>query len=147
MVICRSVAVNRSRARIGKGAGYSDLEVALLIEAGLVTADTVIVAPVHALQAIDEVIPETFHDFRVDLVVTPDEVIHCGAPRRPTGLVWEDLREDQIASIPALSAATRRNASASKEYVGRSRRWSRRPTWSRRRCGRTRLEWLWTPGG
>ncbi|MEZ0107912.1 5-formyltetrahydrofolate cyclo-ligase [Catenulispora sp. EB89] len=103
VVICGSVAVNRSGARIGKGAGYSDLEVALLTEAGLVTAKTVIVAPVHALQVIDEPIPETSHDFRVDLIVTPDEVIRCEEPRRPTGLVWKDLRDDQIAAIPALS--------------------------------------------
>jgi 5-formyltetrahydrofolate cyclo-ligase len=32
LVVCGSVAVNRSGARIGKGAGYSDLEVALLID-------------------------------------------------------------------------------------------------------------------
>ncbi|MEU0646132.1 5-formyltetrahydrofolate cyclo-ligase [Streptomyces umbrinus] len=40
-VICGSVAVNRSGARIGKGAGYSVLEVALLI----VTPDEVIQCP------------------------------------------------------------------------------------------------------
>jgi 5-formyltetrahydrofolate cyclo-ligase len=75
MVVCGSVAVNRSGARIGKGAGYSDLEVALLIEAGLVTEDTVIVAPVHGLQVVDGDILETEHDFSVDYIVTPDEVI------------------------------------------------------------------------
>jgi 5-formyltetrahydrofolate cyclo-ligase len=34
-VICGSVAVNRHGVRLGKGAGYSDIKVALLIEAGL----------------------------------------------------------------------------------------------------------------
>lgn len=53
VVVCGSVAVNRFGARIGKGAGYSDLEVALLIEAGLVTDDTAIVAPVHGRQVIE----------------------------------------------------------------------------------------------
>ena len=103
IVICGSVAVNRSGARIGKGAGYSDLEVALLIEAGLVTEKTVIVAPVHTLQVIDEPIPETAHDFRADLIVTPDEVIRCEHPHRPKGLVWADLTDDQIAAIPVLA--------------------------------------------
>lgn len=103
MVIWGSVAVNRSGARIGKGAGYSDLEVALLTEAGLVTEDTVIVAPVHSLQVIDDEIPESAHDFSVDLIVTPDEVIRCTNPRRPSGIIWGDLREDQIAAIPVLS--------------------------------------------
>lgn len=102
MVICGCVAVNRSGARIGKGAGYSDLEVALLIEAGLVTERTVIVAPVHALQVVDEVIPETSHDFRVDLIVTPEGVIRCDQPYRPAGVAWDDLTEEQIAVIPVL---------------------------------------------
>jgi 5-formyltetrahydrofolate cyclo-ligase len=103
MVICGSVAVNPSGARIGKGAGYSDLEVALLTEAGLVTPETVIVAPVHQLQVIDDEIPETAHDFSVDLIVTPDNVIRCANPRRPPGIIWDDLAEEQIAAIPVLS--------------------------------------------
>lgn len=104
VVICGSVAVNRSGARIGKGAGYSDLEVALLIEAGLVADKTVIVAPVHQLQVVDEEIPETKHDFSVDLIITPDEVIQCPNRRRPRGLVWEDLTEEKIKAIPVLAA-------------------------------------------
>lgn len=102
LVICGSVAVNRSGARIGKGAGYSDLEVALLIEAGLVTEQTTIVAPVHTSQVIDEDIPETPHDFSVDVIVTPDEVIRCVTPRRPHGVIWEDLTPEKIAAIPVL---------------------------------------------
>ncbi|MFK4102918.1 5-formyltetrahydrofolate cyclo-ligase [Streptomyces sp. NPDC019531] len=108
VVICGSVAVNRSGARIGKGAGFSDIEVALLIEAGLVTDETVIVAPVHQLQVINEEIPETEHDFSVDLIVTPDEVIECPNRRRPRGLVWNDLTAEKIEAIPALAARARR---------------------------------------
>lgn len=104
LVVCGSVAVNRSGARIGKGAGYSDLEVALLIEAGLVTEETVIVAPVHHLQVIDEDIPESEHDFSVDLIITPDEVIECPNRRRPQGLVWSDLTAEKIEAIPVLKA-------------------------------------------
>jgi 5-formyltetrahydrofolate cyclo-ligase len=104
VVICGSVAVNRFGARIGKGAGYSDLEVALLIEAGLVTEQTVIVAPVHQLQVLAEEIPETEHDFSVDLIVTPDEVIECPDRRRPQGLIWNDLTAEQINSIPVLAS-------------------------------------------
>jgi 5-formyltetrahydrofolate cyclo-ligase len=107
VVLCGSVAVNRSGARIGKGAGYSDLEVALLIEAGLVTEKTVIVAPVHPLQVVDEEIPETEHDFSVDLIITPDEVIRCSNRRRPEGLIWGDLTLEKIAAIPVLVARQR----------------------------------------
>jgi 5-formyltetrahydrofolate cyclo-ligase len=104
VVVCGSVAVNRSGARIGKGAGYSDLEVALLLEAGLVTDDTVIVSPVHALQVVEEQIPETEHDVSVDFIVTPDEVIPCSNPRRPAGVVWDDLTPEKIEAIPVLKA-------------------------------------------
>lgn len=104
VVVCGSVAVNRAGARIGKGAGYSDLEVALLIEAGLVNDDTVIVAPVHQLQVIDEDIPETEHDFSVDYIITSEGVIPCPDRRRPNGLVWNDLTPAKIETIPILKA-------------------------------------------
>jgi len=104
MVVCGSVAVNRRGTRLGKGAGYSDIEVALLQEAGLIDPSTVIVTTVHALQVIDEAMPETEHDFSVDLIVTADEVIECGPQRRPSGLYWNHLTADKIAAIPVLAA-------------------------------------------
>jgi 5-formyltetrahydrofolate cyclo-ligase len=104
LIVCGSVAVNRQGVRIGKGAGYSDLEVALLTEAGLMDARTVIVTTVHELQVLDEPLPETAHDFSVDVIVTPTEVIFCGPPRRPVGLYWDHLSAEAIAAIPALAA-------------------------------------------
>jgi 5-formyltetrahydrofolate cyclo-ligase len=62
-----------------------------------------LVTTVHALQVIDEPIPETDHDFRVDLIVTPDEVIDCQAPREPPRILWDHLDEDKIAAIPVLT--------------------------------------------
>lgn len=107
MVVCGSVAVSRSGARVGKGAGYSDLEVALLLEAGLVTDETVIVAPVHQLQVVDERIPEQEHDVSVDYIVTPDEVIRCPRRPRPEGLVWANLTAEKIEAIPILRVRRR----------------------------------------
>lgn len=107
LVVCGTVAVNRRGARVGKGAGYSDLEVALLTEAGLVGPETVIVTTVHPLQVIDEDIPETDHDFRVDLIITPEQVIECGSPRRPTRIVWEHLSCEKIRAIPVLAERRR----------------------------------------
>jgi 5-formyltetrahydrofolate cyclo-ligase len=104
LVVVGSVAVNRRGTRVGKGAGYSDIEVALLQESGRIGPSTVIVTTVHQLQVIDEPIPETEHDFSVDLVVTPDEVIECEPQRRPTGLYWNTLTPAQIAAIPVLAA-------------------------------------------
>ena len=104
VVVCGSVAVNRRCSRLGKGAGYSDIAVALLQEAGRIGPSTVIVTTVHPLQVVDDVVPETEHDFSVDLIVTPDEVIECEPPRRPTGLYWNNLTAAKIAAIPVLAA-------------------------------------------
>lgn len=104
VVVCGSVAVNRRGSRLGKGAGYSDIAVALLQEAGRIGPSTVIVTTVHPLQVIDDAVPETEHDFSVDLIVTPDEVIECEPQRRPTGLYWNNLTAAKIAAIPVLAA-------------------------------------------
>ena len=104
IVVCGSVAVNRRGTRLGKGGGYSDIAVALLQEAGRIGPSTVIVTTVHPLQVIDDAMPETEHDFSVDLIVTPDEVIACEPQRRPTGLYWNNLTAAKIAAIPVLAA-------------------------------------------
>lgn len=104
LIICGSVAVNRGGVRLGKGAGYSDIEVALLAQAGLIGPATTIVTTVHPLQVLDEEILETSHDFSVDVIVTPDEVITCTPPRRPTGIDWDKLSAEQIAAMPVLQA-------------------------------------------
>ena len=104
VVVCGTVAVNHSGVRIGKGGGYSDLELGFLVEAALVDDDTTIVTTVHPLQVLDEELPETDHDFRVDIVVTPDEVIRTGARRRSPGVIWNHLDAETIAAIPVLAA-------------------------------------------
>jgi 5-formyltetrahydrofolate cyclo-ligase len=104
LVVCGSVAVNRQGARIGKGGGFSDLEVAFLVEAGVLRPDTVLATTVHPLQVVDEPLPETIHDFRVDLIVTPDEAIWCTEPHRPPGILWKHLDQNKIAKVPALAA-------------------------------------------
>lgn len=81
LIVCGSVAVNREGVRLGKGAGYSDTEVALLTESGLVSPKIVAVTTVHRIQALDQRLPEAIRDFRLDLVVTPDETIESGRSR------------------------------------------------------------------
>ncbi|MCA1676921.1 MAG: 5-formyltetrahydrofolate cyclo-ligase, partial [Actinobacteria bacterium] len=103
-IVCGTVAVNRQGVRLGKGAGYSDIEVGLLAEAGLIGPETTIVTTVHQLQVVDEPLPHDEHDFSVDYIVTPLEIISCGPAYRPAGLVWPNLGEKQIAAIPVLAA-------------------------------------------
>jgi 5-formyltetrahydrofolate cyclo-ligase len=102
-IVAGSVAVNRRGSRIGKGGGYSDLEYAIGREFGFVRDDVVIVTTVHPLQIIDEDLPETDHDFRIDFVVTPEEIIPVHRKGgRPGGIIREHLSEEKIAEIPIL---------------------------------------------
>jgi 5-formyltetrahydrofolate cyclo-ligase len=110
LVVCGSVAVNRQGARVGKGGGFADLEFALLVEAGLVGADTLLATTVHPLQVLDEELPETEHDFRLDLIVAGEEVIACRRGRRPPGVLWEHLDAAKVAAVPALAALAPRGA-------------------------------------
>jgi 5-formyltetrahydrofolate cyclo-ligase len=103
LVVCGSVAVNRDGARVGKGGGFSDLEFALLVEAGLIGPDTVVATTVHPLQLLEEALPETGHDFRLDLIVAGVEVIACRRTRRPQGILWDHLDPAKIAAVPALA--------------------------------------------
>jgi 5-formyltetrahydrofolate cyclo-ligase len=104
LIVCGSVAVSPAGVRIGKGGGYADLEYALLVELGLVTESTIIATTVHDLQLLDEPLPETPHDFRLDLIATPSRVYRCPRAARPRGIQWEDLDSAKIASIPVLAA-------------------------------------------
>ena len=106
-IVSGSVAVNRDGVRVGKGAGYSDIEVALLTEAGLIGPATTIVTTVHHLQVVDGELPEAEHDFSVDLILTPDEVIRCRPPRPPRGIVVDQLSRAISEAIPALNPWTR----------------------------------------
>jgi 5-formyltetrahydrofolate cyclo-ligase len=107
LVVCGAVAVNRSGARVGKGGGYSDLEFALLREAALVGEATRLVTTAHPLQVVDAELPETEHDFRVDVIVTPDETVVTAGGRRPPGILWDHLDPETIASIPSLAHLAR----------------------------------------
>lgn len=104
LIICGSVAVELSGARLGKGGGYSDLELAIATEAGLVDDDTVIASTVHACQIFEDgTIPVTDHDFPVDLVVTPDEVIATDTRiARPAGVLEDHLDDEKRQTIPVL---------------------------------------------
>ena len=104
VIVCGTVAVNRQGVRVGKGGGFSDLEFALLVERELVDRETTIVTTVHDLQLWDETLPETSHDFRVDVIVTPTTTVRTRARRRPPGLQWDHLDAEKLAAIPVLQA-------------------------------------------
>ena len=102
-VLTGSVAVNLKGARLGKGGGFSDLEFALLSEAGRIDRRTVIATTVHPIQILRENLLMTGHDIPVNLVATPRAVVEVdGAYKRPTGILWDHLQPPQIHEIPVL---------------------------------------------
>jgi len=103
LIVAGSVAVNRKGSRVGKGGGYSDLEYAIGREFGFVKEDVMIVTTVHPLQIIDEDLPETDHDFRIDYIATPNEItpIHREGGR-PKGIIRDHLTEQKASEIPIL---------------------------------------------
>jgi 5-formyltetrahydrofolate cyclo-ligase len=108
LVVAGCVAVAADGARLGKGGGFSDLEYAVAWEAGLIGASTVIATTVHEAQVLAAGrIPVTDHDFRLDVIVTPERVIICRRAGRERGPVpairWHELTEEKIAAIPLLS--------------------------------------------
>ncbi len=105
LVVCGSVAVDRKGTRLGKGGGYSDLELGLLMDAGLVHPATTVATTVHPLQVADYDLPETAHDFRVHRIVTPEAIIRAGGSKTgPRGILWHELDDARIESIPVLAA-------------------------------------------
>ena len=103
LIVAGSVAVNQTGSRIGKGGGYSDLEYAIGREFGFVKEDVVILTTVHPLQIIEGGLPETDHDFRIDFIITPKEVIKTQRQGgRPQGMIRDHLTDEKVSDIPIL---------------------------------------------
>jgi 5-formyltetrahydrofolate cyclo-ligase len=105
VIVCGSVAVNHRGARVGKGGGYSDLELALLTEEKKIGRNTPIVTSVHPLQIVNEEIPMMEHDIPVTCIITPDEIIETKTVmKKPKGIYWKLLPAEKIKAIPVLKA-------------------------------------------
>lgn len=104
LVMVGCVAVTCNGGRTGKGAGFADLELAMLKEFGLVQSDTPIVTTVHSLQIVEEKrLPMQAHDWALNWIVTPEQVIETNTTYpRPAGLNWETIRSEQYEKIPIL---------------------------------------------
>lgn len=104
LVVVGCVAVSDTGGRTGKGAGFADLELAMLRACKLIAANTPIVTTVHDLQVVDAAaLPMQNHDWGLDLVATPTQswATEHSHPQ-PAGLDWDTIQPDQIANIPIL---------------------------------------------
>lgn len=105
VVIVGCVAATVQGGRTGKGAGFADLELAMLWEWGRVTEQTAIATTIHPLQIVPpDQLPLEPHDWPLDWVVTSEEAIATQTSHpRPKGLDWSHLRAEQLKTIPILS--------------------------------------------
>ena len=74
MVVEGSVAVDKYGGRLGKGGGYGDVEIEHLKKIHAINSKTLIVSTVHKIQIVDNV-PLQSHDQKINMVVTPEEVM------------------------------------------------------------------------
>lgn len=114
LVVVGCVAVAANGGRTGKGAGFADLELAMLRECGLILGSTPIVTTVHDLQMVDAgELPMQGHDWWLDLVSTPTRcLVTENAQSNPNGLDWDTIQPDQIANIPILRAWSKQRDSS-----------------------------------
>ena len=104
LVVQGCVAVDPDGARLGKGGGFADLELAITAAAGLLADDVVVATTVHDSQVVATGrVPLAPHDVRLGLVVTPTRTIRVagGGAVAPT-IHWDQLTDAKVAAIPVL---------------------------------------------
>lgn len=106
-IVAGSVAVTRDGRRSGKGAGYSDLEFALLRELG--HPPVPVATTVHDVQVVDDFPVETI-DQRMAAIATPNDAWATGADPAdaPKGLDWSRIDAEALAAMPPLAEIRRR---------------------------------------
>ena len=99
-IVCGSVAVTGRGYRAGKGAGYSDMEFAILAELG--HNPVPVATTVHDIQVVDG-LPQTATDQGLSYIVTPTRIITCtGVPATPERIEWETLTTEDLDAMPVL---------------------------------------------
>lgn len=104
-IVAGSVAVTRNGKRAGKGAGYSDLEFAILRELGHAPAP--VATTVHPLQIVDD-FPREDIDLSLAAIATPEACIVVKNPfPAPAGIDWSRLTEADLDAMPVLKELLR----------------------------------------
>tara|TARA_B110000444_G_C18628230_1_gene495565 strand:+ start:40 stop:762 length:723 start_codon:yes stop_codon:yes gene_type:complete len=100
-IVTGSVVVTKDGRRAGKGAGYSDLEFAMLRELGHPPCP--VATTVHDVQIIDSLPTESI-DQRLAAIATPAKAWLTGADPAdaPTGIDWSRIDDAALKSMPPL---------------------------------------------
>lgn len=99
-IVTGCVAVTPTGKRAGKGAGYSDLEFAILRELG--HPPVPVVTTVHDVQIVQD-FPIAAHDQPLAMIATPQQVIAIADPLpAPRGIDWANLPANALATMPVL---------------------------------------------
>lgn len=111
-IVVGSVAVTRDGRRAGKGAGYADLEYAILRELGHPPAP--VATSVHPVQIVAG-FPTASNDLPLNAIATPGEVIVVEAPPpAPAGVEWARLDAATLEAMPVLRELRARGATRSR---------------------------------
>jgi len=101
-------AVSMNGVRFGKGHGFFDLEWGMFTDLGLVDETTPVVAVVHDVQVVAEMLQPSETDILVDQIMTPTRVLDVGRrAKRPSGVKWPLLDPKQIEETPPLQELQR----------------------------------------
>jgi 5-formyltetrahydrofolate cyclo-ligase len=104
LAVVGSVAATPAGGRTGKGAGFADLELAMLQNFNLISPNTQIATTIHDAQIVTpEELPVESHDWSLDWLCTPTRAIATQHQHpRPQGLDWQKIQDQQWRSIPIL---------------------------------------------
>jgi len=99
-IVTGCVVVTESGRRAGKGAGYSDIEFAILRELG---HDSVPVATtVNDVQVVGA-FPIESNDLPLTVIATPTRIYRVASPPpAPTGIEWDRLTAQDLDDMPVL---------------------------------------------
>ena len=109
-VVEGSVAIDTEGRRIGKGAGYGDLEFGILTEIGLMDVGVPIATTVHDIQVLEPPLPQDPWDVPLSMAFTPNRSFRFKPLKRPRGILWDLLDPKKLEKIPLLKELKNRTS-------------------------------------
>tara|TARA_B100000686_G_C16767590_1_gene962846 strand:- start:1352 stop:2077 length:726 start_codon:yes stop_codon:yes gene_type:complete len=100
-IVTGSVTVTKSGKRAGKGAGYSDIEFAILRELG--HSPVPVATTVNDVQIVES-FPIESNDLTLAVIATPTQTIRVPNPlQTPSQIEWEKLTIQNLEDMPILA--------------------------------------------